>query len=139
MLPTAINPPELGPAKGYSNGMLVSGDSDLLFVAGQIGWDRTQKVVSADLGEQFTQALRNLLVVVTAAGGEAHHIVRITAFVTDKREYLAALKSIGAGWREVLGRHFPAMSLVQVADLLEDGAKVELEATAAIPRDRPRE
>lgn len=136
MLPTPVNPTQLGPAKGYSNGMLVRGDADFLFVAGQIAWDSTQTLVSDDLGDQFTQALRNVLTVVTEAGGEAGHIVRITAFVTDKQEYLGALKTIGAGWRTVLGRHFPAMSLVQVADLLEEGAKVELEATAAIPREK---
>lgn len=127
-----INPQQLGAPKGYANGVLVRGGADLLFVAGQIGWNADQQLVSERFVEQFAAALGNVLCVVTAAGGDAAAIVRLTVYVTDKREYLADLKAIGQVWREHMGRHYPAMALVEVRDLLEPGAKVEIEATAAI-------
>lgn len=117
---------------GYSDGMLVDGAARLLFVAGQIGWDERKRIVSPDFVAQLRRALENVLSVVRAAGGEPGSIVRLTIYVVDKREYLARLEEAGNAYRAVLGRHFPAMSLVQVADLLEDGAKVEVEATAAL-------
>jgi enamine deaminase RidA (YjgF/YER057c/UK114 family) len=120
--------------KGYTNGILVEGAPRLLFVAGQVAWDAEQRLVGAgDFVAQFDQALRNVVAVVAEAGGLPQHIARLTIFVTDKTLYLARAKEVGAAYREVVGRHFPAMSLVQVAGLLEDGALVEIEATAALP------
>lgn len=129
----AINPQELGAPKGYSNGQLAPAGSSLLFVAGQIGWDTDQQLVSDNFAAQFGQALTNVLAVVRAAGGQAEHIARLTIYVTDKQEYLADLRGLGEVYRGVLGRHFPAMTLVEVSALVEPGAKVEIEATAAIP------
>lgn len=120
--------------KGYNNGVLVSGAGRMLFVAGQIAWDADQQLVGlADFVVQFAQALRNVRAIVEKAGGRPEHIVRMTVYVTDKRLYLGRAKDIGVVWREILGKHYPAMSLVQVADLLERGALVEIEATAALP------
>lgn len=128
-----INPASLGAPKGYSNGVLVRGPHDLLFVAGQIGWDRDEKIVSDDFAAQFDRALENVCAVLEAAGGGPEHVVRMTMYVTDKREYLARLKEVGGAYRARMGMHFPAMALVVVADLLEEGAKIEIEATAALP------
>jgi len=128
----AIDPPTLAPPKGYSNGLLME-PGRLLFVAGQIGWNAESTLVSNELAPQFEQALRNVLDVVGAAGGSAEHIGRLTIYVTDKRRYLDATKAIGAAYRQLMGRHYPAMALVEVADLLEEGALVEIEATAVIP------
>ena len=117
--------------RGYSNGYVVDG---VLFVAGQIAWDAECRLVGAgDMGAQFAQALANVRAVLDAAGCPPERVGRVTVYVTDKRAYLAATRSIGAAWRLHLGRHFPAMALVQVADLLEDGAMVEIEATAVVP------
>ena len=126
-----VNPDTLAPPRGYSNGLLYPG-GQILFVAGQIGWDKEMKLVDG-VAEQWALAMDNVLDVVRAAGGGPEHIGRFTIFVTDKRAYLAAAKAIGAAYRERMGKHYPAMSLVQVADLLEDGAMVEIEATAVIP------
>lgn len=121
-------------AKGYSNGMLVEGAARLVFVAGQIAWDADQRLVGADdFAAQFRQALANVAAVVRAAGGGPEHLVRLTIYVTDKRRYLDALAEVGAAYRDEVGRHYPAMALVQVADLLEEGALVEIEGTAALP------
>ncbi|MBL8859622.1 MAG: RidA family protein [Planctomycetes bacterium] len=120
--------------KGYANGVVVSGAGRLLFVAGQIAWDAEQKLVGGDdMAAQFEQVLKNIVAVVSAAGGEPQHIVRMTCYVTDKTRYVAATRAIGAHWRAILGKHFPAMALVEVAGLLEPGALVEIEATAALP------
>ena len=119
--------------RGYANGIAVSGASKLIFVAGQIAWDANQQLVGAnDMAAQFSQVLRNIVAVVHAAGGEPQHITRMTCYVTDKQKYSAATREIGAAWREILGKHYPAMALVQVAGLLEPGALIEIEATAAI-------
>jgi len=128
-----INPSELGAPKGYSNGVLVPAGASLLFVAGQIGWNRDQEIVSADFVDQFGQALENVLAVVREAGGQIEHVARLTIYVADKNEYLADLRNLGEVYRRIMGRHFPAMTLVEVQALLEPGAKVEIEATAAIP------
>ena len=128
-----INPEELGAPKGYSNGQLAPAGSSLLFVAGQIGWNRHQEIVSEEFLDQFGQALKNVLTVVREAGGQSEHLARLTLYVTDKDEYLADLGGLGAVYRRIMGRHFPAMTLVEVQALLEPGAKVEIEATAAIP------
>lgn len=127
-----INPDELGVPRGYSNGVLTPAGAQILFVAGQIGWNRNQELVSESFVEQFEQALRNVVAVVTAAGGVPENLARLTVFVTDKQEYLADLEAIGQAYRRVMERHFPAMSLVEVQALLEAGAKVEIEGTAAI-------
>jgi enamine deaminase RidA (YjgF/YER057c/UK114 family) len=127
-----INPPTLGRPSGYANGVLTPPGVRVLFVAGQIGWDERQRLVSEDFAAQFERALRNVLEVVREAGGAPGSIGRMTVYVTDKREYLARRAELGAAWRELLGRHYPAMTLVEVKDLLEDGAKVEIEATAVL-------
>ncbi|MEM9067281.1 MAG: RidA family protein [Myxococcota bacterium] len=129
---TIVNPKTLPPPRGYSNGMLFEGGR-MLFVAGQIGMDQNEALVSEDLTAQFRKALENVMDVVREAGGGPEHVGRFTIYVTDKREYIAKTKAIGEAYRAVMGKHFPAMALVQVADLLLDGAKVEIEATAVLP------
>ncbi|HXG91628.1 MAG TPA: RidA family protein [Blastocatellia bacterium] len=129
-----INPAALAHPVGYSNGIMVEGGK-LLFVAGQVGWDMERRIVSDDFAEQFAQALSNVVAVVRDAGGEPSHIVRMLIFVTDKREYTSKLKEVGAVYRQLMGKHFPAMSLVEVAGLVEDLAKVEIEAVAVLPED----
>ena len=120
--------------KGYENGVLVDGAARLLFVAGQIAWNADQELVGAgDFVAQFRQALENVVSVVRQAGGAPEHVVDLTIYVTDKDVYAAAARAVGAAYREVMGRHFPAMALVQVAGLLEDGAMVEIQARAALP------
>jgi len=117
---------------GYSNGVVASGK--LLFVAGQIGWKpETCAFESDDFIKQFDQTLANVVAVVRAAGGEPAHIARLTVYVTDKKKYLADLPAVGGAYRAHLGKHFPAMALVQVSALVEDRALVEIEATAVIP------
>jgi enamine deaminase RidA (YjgF/YER057c/UK114 family) len=129
----SIQPDGWKAPRGYANGIAVTGAAKLVFVAGQIAWDADQKLVGPnDMATQFAQVLRNIVAVVRAAGGEPRHIVRMTCYVTDKRQYLAATQPIGTAWREILGKHYPAMALVEVAGLLEPGALVEIEATAAI-------
>jgi enamine deaminase RidA (YjgF/YER057c/UK114 family) len=126
-----IQPEGWAAPKGYANGIEARGRQ--LFVGGQIGWNAQGRFDSDDLVEQTRQALRNCVDVVRAAGGEAGHIVRMTWYLKDKREYQARLKEIGQAYRDVVGRHFPAMSAIQVADLVEDRAKVEIEVTAVLP------
>jgi enamine deaminase RidA (YjgF/YER057c/UK114 family) len=129
---TLINPESLGAPSGFANGVLAEAGGRLLFVAGQIGWDENQKIVSDDLVMQFDQALANVIVVVTEAGGQPEQIARLVIYVTDKHEYKERLKEIGERYRSRMGRHFPAMVLVEVRRLLEDRAKVEIEATAVL-------
>lgn len=116
---------------GYANGIAASGT--MVFVSGIIGWDQRQQLVSDDFVLQARQALQNIVDVLASGGAEPAHVVRLTWYVTDKAEYLAQRKALGAVYREIFGRHFPAMTAVQVAALMEDGAKVEIEATAVIP------
>lgn len=130
---TFVNPESLGRPRGYANGVLTETSGRLLFVAGQIAWDENQQLVSEDFVAQFERALENVLVVVSEAGGTAEQIARLTVYVTDKREYLARTREVGERFRALMGRHYPAMSLVEVKSLLEDGAKVEIEATAVLP------
>lgn len=132
-----VNPDTLAPPRGYSNGMVLEG-TRTLFVAGQIGWDREMNL-AAGLTAQFARALDNVVDVVQAAGGTVEHIGRMTLYVVDKHEYLREAKAIGAEYRKRLGKHYPAMSLVQVADLLEEGARVEIEVTAVLPAARPED
>ncbi|HET9767808.1 MAG TPA: RidA family protein [Thermoanaerobaculia bacterium] len=128
-----VDPPELGRPQGYANGIIVPAGRRLLFVAGQIGWNAEQQLVGDDFVEQFAQALSNVLKVVDAAGGEAADVARLTVYVVDKAEYLASRRELGRRWHELMGRHYPAMALVEVSGLLAPGAKVEIEATAAVP------
>ena len=128
-----IHPSGWKKASGYSNGVRVDGHRAMVHVAGQIAWDEQQNLVGGDdFGAQFTQALANVCAVVRAGGAHPVDLVSMRIYVTDKRQYLASLKQIGAAWREHIGKHYPAMALVQVADLLEDGALVEIEAVAAV-------
>jgi len=126
-------PPGWAPPIGYSNGISVEGGR-LVFVAGQVGWDAQQRFQSEQIAPQFEQALRNVLEVLAQAGGQAGDICRITAYCCDKPAYLAARKEIGAIWRRLMGKHFPAMSMIFVADLLDSPGKIELEATAVVAR-----
>ena len=127
-----INPVALGEPSGYSNGVLAQPVGALLFIAGQIGWNKDHEIVSDDLVEQFDKALENLVYVVKAAGGEARHLVRLAIYVTDQDEYLNRKDEIGEAYRKHMDKHFPTMILVQVAALVEEGAQVEIEGTAVI-------
>jgi len=126
-----LNPAEWAKPKGYANGIAAEGR--MIFVAGQIGWTAEARFESDDLVDQTRQALRNIVRVLAEAGARPEHIVRLTWYVTDKRDYMARNADLGKVYREILGRHYPAMTLVQVAALLEDRAKVEIEATAVLP------
>lgn len=128
---TPINPETLAEAKGFSHGILAK-PGRLLFVAGQVGWDRAGQFVSDEFVPQFEQALANAIDVVKAAGGTPEDICRLTMYATDKRAYLADLKAVGQAYRRLMGRHFPAMALVEVTALVEDRARIEIEATAVI-------
>jgi len=129
---TFINPESLGAARGYSNGVLSKEGGRLLFIAGQIGWNEEQQLVSADFVEQFDRALSNVVEVVRAAGGAPEQIARLAIYVTDKTEYRLRTREIGERYRARMGRHFPAMALVEVKSLLEDDAKVEIEGIAVL-------
>ncbi len=117
---------------GYSNGIAVAAGR-IGFIAGPVGWDAQQKFHSEQIAPQFEQALQNILAVLAKAGGQPQHICRITAYCCDKPAYLAARKDLGAIWRKYMGRHFPAMSMIFVSDLLDNPGKIELEATAVVP------
>jgi enamine deaminase RidA (YjgF/YER057c/UK114 family) len=127
-----INPESLGSPKGYTNGLLTTPGARLLFIAGQIGWDESQKLVGEDFVEQFDRALRNVLAVVTEAGGAPDAVARLVIYVTNKEEYSTCRREIGIRWRAQMGNNYPAMTLVEVKSLLEDGAKVEIEGIAVI-------
>jgi enamine deaminase RidA (YjgF/YER057c/UK114 family) len=122
------------PPVGYANGIAASGR--LVFIAGQVGWDAQQRFSSEDISVQFEQALRNVLAVLAEAGGRPEHICRMTAYCCDKPAYLAARAGLGRIWRRLMGRHYPAMSMIFVADLLDAPGKIELEATAVIPTEK---
>ena len=126
-----LQPPDWARPRGYSNGVLTRGQ--LVFVAGQIGWDAQCRFQTSDLTGQVRQALENVVAVLAQAGARPEHIVRMTWYVTDKHEYIGAYPSIGAVYRQVIGAHYPVMTAIQVSALLEDQAKVEIEATAVIP------
>jgi len=129
---TFINPESLGAPHGYSNGVLANAGGRLLFIAGQIARDQQQQIVSADIVGQFDRALANVIAVVTEAGGQPQQIARLVIYVTDKNEYRERMKEIGERYRARMGKHFPAMVLVQVAGLLEDRAKIEIEGVAVL-------
>jgi enamine deaminase RidA (YjgF/YER057c/UK114 family) len=126
-------PPDWAAPIGYANGIEVDAGR-IVFIAGQVGWNAQQKFESVDIAPQFEQALKNVLAVLKEAGGEARHICRMTAFCCDKPAYLAARRQLGAIWREQMGAHYPAMSMIFVSDLLDSPGKIELEATAVLPR-----
>ena len=130
--PRPVNPAALARPIGYSHGM-AAGAGTHLFVAGQVGWDASARIVAGGFVPQFEQALANVMAVVAEAGGEARHITRLRIYVTDLEAYRRALAEVGAAYRRRMGRHFPAMALVQVAGLLEEGAQVEIEADAVLP------
>jgi len=126
-----LQPAEWTRPKGYANGIAASGTQ--VFIAGQIGWDADQKFTEETLAGQVGAALRNIVRVLEEAGGRPEHLVRLTWYVTSRREYLDQVQAIGAAYRAVMGRHFPVMSVVEVAALIESQAKVEIEATAVLP------
>jgi enamine deaminase RidA (YjgF/YER057c/UK114 family) len=128
----ALLPEGWAPPIGYANGIEV-GAGRIVFVAGQVGWDAQQQFQTEEIVGQFEQALRNVLAVLAVAGGEPQHICRITAFCCDKPGYLAARRELGAIWRRLMGRHYPAMTMIFVSDLLDHPGKIELEATAVLP------
>ncbi|MDQ5845550.1 MAG: RidA family protein [Acidobacteriota bacterium] len=127
-----INPESLGAPRGYSNGVLTEAGGRLLFVAGQIGWDEKQTLVSGDFVEQFDRALANVLAVVEEAGGQSEQIVRMVVYITNRLEYIEHTRSVGERYRARMGKHFPAMVLVEVSGLLDPAAKVEIEAVAVL-------
>ena len=133
MTARALQPRGWPRPRGYANGVLVPAGQDLVFVAGMVGWDAQERIAEGGLVPQFEQALRNALAVVAEAGGGPEHVVRMTIYVTDRAEYLGAREALGSAWKRTMGRNYPAMALVQVAGLVEDGARVEIEATAAVP------
>jgi enamine deaminase RidA (YjgF/YER057c/UK114 family) len=126
-----LQPASWARPKGYANGVAASGRT--IYVAGQIGWDAQQRLVSKDLVAQARQALANIVSVLAVDGAKPEHIVRLTWYVTSRADYLAAAEPLGAAYREVIGRHFPAMSAVEVSALMEEGAVIEIEATAVVP------
>jgi enamine deaminase RidA (YjgF/YER057c/UK114 family) len=127
-----INPQSLGAPSGYSNGLLTEAGGRLLFIAGQIAWNEKHKIVSDDFVEQFDKALENVMTVVSEAGGKASDIARLVIYVTDKSEYLDRTGTVGERYRKHMGKHFPAMVLVQVAGLVDNAAKVEIEGIAVL-------
>jgi enamine deaminase RidA (YjgF/YER057c/UK114 family) len=128
---TLLHPKHWAAAHGFSHGVVAEGRQ--VFVAGQVGWNAQQEIVGDDFVAQVEQALRNVVEVLAEADARPEHLVRLTWYVVDKREYRARSSEVGQAYRRVIGRHFPAMTLVQVAALLEDRAKVEIEATAVVP------
>jgi len=129
---TFLHPRGWKPAKGFANGVVAEGR--MIFLAGQVGWNAEQRFESRNFVAQARQALANIVTLVGEAGGRTEHITRLTWFILDKQEYLSHLRELGRVYRDVMGKHFPAMTLVQVGALVEDEARVEIEATAVVPR-----
>ena len=127
-----LQPPEWARPKGFSNGIAVRGGTTV-YIAGQIGWTGDQRFAEKSFAGQFRQALANIVAVLAQAGGRPEHLVRLTWYVIDKEEYLGALRDVGAAYRELIGRHYPTMAVVQVGGLIEPEARLEIEATAVIP------
>ena len=129
-----LQPPGWARPRGYSNG--IAADGRLVFVAGQVGWNaETESFESDDFADQCRATFENIVAVLAEAGGKPEHIVRMTWYVVDKAEYLASLGKVGEAYRDIIGRHYPAMAAIEVGGLVEDGARVEIEATAVLPRD----
>ena len=124
-------PPGWPRPKGYANGVAARGR--IIFTAGVIGWDEEERFVAADFAGQFVQVLRNTLAILAEAGAAPEHVVRMTWYILDREEYVASLAAIGAAWRELMGRHYPAMAVVAVAGLVERAARLEIETTAVVP------
>lgn len=127
-----LQPPGWARPRGYSNGIATRGGT-LVFIAGQIGWNEKCEFVEKGFGGQFRQALQNIIAVLQQGGGKPEHIVRLTWYIVDKQEYLAAMTEVGAAYRELMGRCYPVMAVVQVGALIEDAARLEIEAMAVIP------
>lgn len=125
-----VQPEGWAPAKGYANGLLA--ENNCLFIGGQIGWNAQQQFETHDFVAQMEQTLKNIVTVLTEAGGEVEDITRLTWFVVDKKEYVARQREVGEAYRRVLGKHFPAMTMVVVSGLVEDDALIEIEATAVV-------
>ena len=128
-----LQPPGWARPKGFSNGISCQGR--LVFIGGQIGWSGQGEWLDRSFAGQFRQALKNILNILAQAGGKPEHLVRLTWYVLDRKEYLASLKELGAAYRELMGRHYPTMAVVQVSGLVEDAARLEIEATAVIPEE----
>ncbi len=128
-----LQPPGWARPKGFSNGISCQGR--LVFIGGQIGWSGQGEWLDRSFAGQFRQALKNILDILAQAGGRPEHLVRLTWYVLDKKEYLASLQELGAAYRELMGRHYPTMAVVQVSGLVEDAARLEIEATAVIPEE----
>jgi len=128
-----LQPPGWARPKGFSNGISCQGR--LVFIGGQIGWSGQGEWLERSFAGQFRQALKNILDILAQAGGKPEHLVRLTWYVLDRKEYLASLKELGAAYRELMGRHYPTMAVVQVSGLVEDAARLEIEATAVIPEE----
>jgi enamine deaminase RidA (YjgF/YER057c/UK114 family) len=126
-----LQPPGWARAKGFSNGIAASGQ--LVFIAGQVGWTGEGRWEARDFAGQFRQAIKNILEVLAQANGRPEHIVRLTWYVLDKREYMNSLEAVGEAYRELMGRHYPTMAVVQVSGLVEEEARLEIEATAVVP------
>ena len=131
---TILQPPAWAKPKGFANGIAVKGGTTV-YLAGQVGFTGQGEWQAKDFAGQFRQALANILEVLAQAGGKPGHLVRLTWYVLDKQEYLGALKDVGAAYRELMGRHYPVMAVLQVSGLVEDAARLEIEATAVIPED----
>ena len=127
-----LQPPDWPRAKGYSNGIIANGPT--IYLGGMVGWNEKEEFETDDFAGQFRQVLLNIVAVLDEAGAKPEHIVRMTWFINDKREYLGSLKEIGAAYRDVIGRHYPVMAVLQVSDFIEDRAKLEIEATAVLPQ-----
>lgn len=130
-----LHPPDWLEPRGYANGIMteMKVGSRLLFVGGQVGWNAHQQFETDDFAEQVGQALKNIVAILKEGGAGPQHITRMTWYVCDKQEYVSALRQVGQHYRDIIGRHFPAMTAVQVADLIEDRARVEIEVTAVVP------
>jgi enamine deaminase RidA (YjgF/YER057c/UK114 family) len=129
-----LQPPKWAKPRGYANG-IATPPGQLVFIAGQIGWDEHMQFRSDDFVEQSRQALSNIVAILAEAGGKPEHVVRLVWYVVDKAEYMTSLSALGPVYRDVMGRHYPVMTAVQVVALVEDRARVEIEATAVIPLD----
>ena len=127
-----LQPPGWARPKGFSNGIAVRGGTTV-YIAGQVGWTAEERFEEKTFAGQFRQALQNIVAVLAQAGGKPEHLVRLTWYVIDRQEYLASLREVGAAYREVIGRHYPTMAVVQVTGLVESEARLEIEATAVIP------
>ena len=128
-----LQPPDWVRPRGYSNGVVAAPGGRLVFISGQVGWDAQGRFQSAEFVPQARQALSNVLAILAESGGKPEHIMRLTWYVIDKQEYMASYRELGKVYRELMGDHYPAMSAVQVSALMEDAARIEIEATAVLP------